>query len=92
MVSFFIVIFVLEIITDMKRLLQIAFSILIGYGLVGFINWDWNITTWEYYNRMCMLLIAVPVWLIAIIMEQLPKNNESTRNDEIIESYYKDKK
>ena len=76
----------------MKRLLQIAFSILIGYGLVGFINWDWNITTWEYYNRMCMLLIAVPVWLIAIIMEQLPKNNESTRNDEIIESYYKDKK
>ena len=76
----------------MKRLLQIAFSILIGYGLVGFINWDWNITTWEYYNRMCMLLIAVPVWLIAIIMEQLPKNDESTRNDEIIESYKENKK
>ena len=94
MVSFFIVIFVLEIITDMKRLLQIIFSILIGYGLVGFINWDWNITTWEYHNRLCMLLIAVPVWLITILIKTADKtiNDESTRNDEIIESYYENKK
>ena len=78
----------------MKRLLQIAFSLLISYGLVGFITWDWNITTWEYYDRLCMLLIAVPVWLIVILTKTADKtiNDESTRNDEIIESYKENKK
>ena len=78
----------------MKRLLQITFSLLISYGLVGFITWDWNITTWEYYDRLCMLLIAVPVWLIVILTKTADKtiNDESTRNDEIIESYKENKK
>ena len=78
----------------MKRLLQIIFSILISYGLVAFITWDWNITTWEYYDRLCMLMIAIPVWLIAILIKTTDKtiNDESTRNDEIIESYYENKK
>ena len=92
---FFIVIFVLEIsIRDMKQLLKIILAIIISYAVMSFITWDWNITTWEYYERVCMLTITLLVWLMMTLVETANKslNDESTRNDEIIESYYENKK
>ena len=59
-----------------------------------FITWDWNITTWEYYQRICMIAITLLVWLLIQLVETADRslNDESTRNDEILDSYYKDKK
>ena len=96
MVSFFIAIFVIEIrttYTNMKQLLKIILAIIISYGLTTFITWDWNITTWEYYQRICMVIIAVVAWITITLVETADKslNDESTRNDEILESYYKNK-
>ena len=69
-VSFFIRIFVIEIrttytnITNMKRLLKIILAIIISYAITTFIIWDWNITIWEDYQRICMVAIALVAWLI----------------------------
>ena len=78
----------------MKRLLKIILAIIISYAIMTFITWDWNITTWEYYQRICMIIIAVVAWLIITLVETADKslNDESTRNDEIIETYYKKQK
>lgn len=79
----------------MKQLLKIILAIIISYALIAFITWDWNISTWEYYQRICMIIIAVVAWLLITIVETADKifsNDESTRNDEIIESYYENKK
>jgi hypothetical protein len=78
----------------MKQLLKIILAIIISYAIMTFITWDWNITTWEYYQRICMIIIAVVAWLIITLVETADKslNDESTRNDEIIETYYKKQK
>jgi hypothetical protein len=78
----------------MKQLLKIILAIIISYAMMTFITWDWNITTWEYYQRICMIIIAVVAWLIITLVETADKslNDESTRNDEIIETYYKKQK
>ena len=78
----------------MKRLLKIILAIIISYAIMTFITWDWNITTWEYYQRICMIIIAVVAWLIITLVETADKslNDESTSNDEIIETYYKKQK
>jgi hypothetical protein len=78
----------------MKQLLKIILAIIISYAMMTFITWDWNITTWEYYQRICMIIIAVVAWLIITLVETADKslNSESTTNDEILESYYKNKK
>lgn len=79
----------------MKQLLKIILAIIISYALIAFITWDWNISTWEYYQRICMIIIAVVAWLLITIVETADKifsNDESTRNDEILESYYENKK
>lgn len=78
----------------MKQLLKIILAIIISYAVMSFITWDWNITTWEYYERVCMLTITLLVWLMMTLVETANKslNDESTRNDEIIESYYENKK
>ena len=78
----------------MKQLLKIILAIIISYAIITFITWNWNITTWEYYQRICMLILAVVAWLMIILVENADKslNDESTRNDEILESYEKNKK
>ena len=79
----------------MKQLLKIILAIIISYALIAFITWDWNISTWEYYQRICMVIIAVVAWLLITIVETADRifsNDESTRNDEILESYYENKK
>ena len=78
----------------MKHLLKTILAIIISYAIMSFITWDWNITTWEYYERVGVLTIALLVWLIMTLVETADRslNDESTRNDEILESYYKDKK
>lgn len=78
----------------MKRLLKIILLFLISYGIVAFITWDWNITTWKYCERACVLAITLLAWFITALVETADKslNDESTRNDEILESYYKNKK
>lgn len=78
----------------MKQLLKTILAIIISYALMSFITWDWNITTWEYYQRICMVIIAVVTWLLITLVETADKtlNDESTRNDEILESYYENKK
>jgi hypothetical protein len=78
----------------MKQLLKIILAIIISYAIMTFITWNWNITTWEYYQRICMIIIAVVAWLIITLVETADKslNDESTRNDEIIETYYKKQK
>ena len=55
-----------------------------------FITWDWNITTWEYYQRICMVIIALVAWLIITLVEtaDFTLNDESTRNDEMLDTYY----
>lgn len=77
----------------MKHLLNIILSVLLGYGLLAFIIWDWNITSWEYYMRLCLLLISIFIWLIITLIENTDKtlNDESTRNDEILDTYYNHK-
>lgn len=78
----------------MKHLLKITLAIIISYAIMSFITWDWNITTWEYYERLGVLTITLLVWLIMTLVETADRslNDESTRNDEILDSYYKDKK
>lgn len=78
----------------MKRLLKIILATIISYAIMSFITWDWNITTWEYYQRICLVIIALVAWLMITLVETADKslNDESTRNDEILESYYKNKK
>jgi hypothetical protein len=78
----------------MKRLLKIILATIISYAIMSFITWDWNITTWEYYQRTCLVIIALVAWLMITLVETADKslNDESTRNDEILESYYKNKK
>ena len=78
----------------MKHLLKTILAIIISYAIMSFITWDWNITTWEYYERVCVLMITLFVWLIMTLVETADRslNDESTRNDEILDSYYKDKK
>ena len=77
----------------MKQLLKIILAIIISYAIMIFITWNWNITTWEYYQRICMLILAVVAWLMIILVENADKslNDESTRNDEILEAYEKTK-
>lgn len=78
----------------MKTLLKIILAIIISYAIVTFITLNWNITTWEYYQRICMVIIAAVAWVIITLVETADKslNSESTTNDEILESYYKNKK
>jgi hypothetical protein len=78
----------------MKQLLKIILAIIISYAIMTFITWNWNITTWEYHHRICMIIISVVAWLLITIVETADKslNDESTRNDEILETYYKNKK
>lgn len=79
----------------MKQLLKIILASIISYALIAFITWDWNISTWEYYQRICMVIIAAIAWLLITIVETADRiftNDESTRNDEILESYYENKK
>ena len=74
----------------MKHLLKITLAIIISYAIMTFITWDWSITTWEYYQRICMVIIAVVAWLIITLVEtaDFTLNDESTRNDEILDTYY----
>jgi predicted DNA-binding protein (MmcQ/YjbR family) len=78
----------------MKQLFKTILTIIISYALMSFITWDWNITTWEYYQRLCMVIIALVTWLLITLVETADRslNDESTRNDEILDSYYKDKR
>jgi hypothetical protein len=78
----------------MKQLFKTILTIIISYALMSFITWEWNITTWEYYQRLCMVIIALVTWLLITLVETADRslNDESTRNDEILESYYKNKK
>ena len=75
----------------MKQLLKIILAIIISYAIMTFISWNWNIATWEYYNRICMIIISVVAWLMMIVVETADKslNDESTRNDEMLETYKK---
>lgn len=74
----------------MKHLLKIALAIIISYAIMTFITWDWSITTWEYYQRICMVIIAVVAWLIITLVEtaDFTLNDESTRNEEMLDTYY----
>lgn len=78
----------------MKRLLQTALLFLISYGIMTFVTLEWNVMIWESYQRVCMLLIFAFSLLIKTIIDtaDFTLNNESTRNDELIESYYENKK
>ena len=78
----------------MKHLLKTILAIIISYAIMSFITWDWNIITWEYYERVCVLMITLFVWLIMTLVETADRslNDESSRNDEILDSYYKDKR
>lgn len=78
----------------MKHLLKTIILLLISYIIVAFITWDWNITSWKYCERACMLAITLFGWFITLLIETADKslNDESTRNDETLESYYKNKK
>ena len=74
----------------MKHLLKITLAIIISYVIMTFITWDWNITTWEYYQRLGMVIVSLLVWLIINLVEtaDFTLNDESTRNDEILDTYY----
>lgn len=74
----------------MKRLLQTALLFLISYGIMTFVTLEWNVMIWESYQRVCMLLIFVFSLLIKTIIDtaDFTLNNESTRNDELLESHY----
>lgn len=78
----------------MKRLLQTALLFLISYGIMTFVTLEWNVIIWESYQRVCMLLIFVFSLLIKTIIDtaDFTLNNESTANDELITSYYINKK
>ena len=78
----------------MKRLLQIALLFLISYGIIAFVILEWNVTIWESYQRLCMIIIFAISILIKTIIDTADNtlNDESTRNDELLESYYENKK
>ena len=78
----------------MKHLLQTALLFLISYGIMVFITLEWNITLWESYQRVCMLLILAISLLIKTIINtaNTTLNDESKIHDELIESYYENKK
>ena len=78
----------------MKHVLNTALAVIISYAIMAFITWDWNIATWEHYERVGMVTILLLVWLIIKLVETADRslNDESTRNDEILDSYYKDKR
>ena len=78
----------------MKHVLNTALAVIISYAIMAFITWDWNIATWEYYERVGMITISLLVWLIIKLVEtaDFTVNDESTRNDEILDSYYSNKK
>ena len=78
----------------MKHVLKTALAVIISYAIMAFITWDWNITTWEYYERVGMITISLLVWLIIKLVEtaDFSLNDESTRNDDILDSYYSNKK
>lgn len=71
-----------------------TWALIISYAIMAFVTWDWNIATWEHYERVGMVVISLLVWLIIKLVETAESelNDDSTRNDEILESYYKDKK
>lgn len=77
----------------MKHVLKIALAVIISYAIMAFISWDWNITTWEYYQRLGMITISLLVWLIIKLVEtaDFSLNDESTRNDEMLDTYYNHK-
>ena len=79
---------------NMKHLLKITLAIVISYAIMAFISWDWNITTWEYYQRLGMVIVSLMIWLLMKLVEtaDFTLNDESTRNDEMLKSYYKNKK
>ena len=79
---------------NMKHVLKTALAVIISYAIMSFITWDWNIATWEHYERVGMITISLLVWLIIKLVEtaDFTLNDESTRNDEILDMYYNDKK
>lgn len=77
----------------MKHVLKTAWAVVISYAIMAFVSWDWNLTTWEYYQRLGMIAISLLVWLIIQLVEtaDFSLNDESTRNDEILDTYYNHK-
>ena len=76
----------------MKRILTIIALMLISYGTMTFITLEWNVFEWENYERVCMLLILSLELLIYTVIESSKTMKEDTTNDEIIESFYENKK
>ena len=78
----------------MKHLLQTALLFLVSYGIMVFITLEWNLTLWESYQRVCMLLVLVFSLLIKSIIDtaNTTLNDKSAIQDELIESYYENKK
>lgn len=76
----------------MKRILTIIALILISYGTMTFITLEWNPFEWENYERVCMLLILSLELLIYTVIESSKTMKPDTTNDEIIESFYENKK
>lgn len=76
----------------MKRILTIIALILISYGTMTFITLEWNVFEWENYERVCMLLILALELLIYTVIESSKTMKPDTTNDEIIESFYENKK
>ena len=79
---------------NMKHVLKTALAVIISYAIMAFITWDWNIATWEHYERVGMITISLLVWLIIKLVEtaDFSLNDESTRNDDILDMYYSNKK
>lgn len=78
----------------MKHLLQTALLFLISYGIMVFITLEWNLTLWESYQRVCVLLVLAISLLIKTIIDtaNTTLNDKSAIQDELIESYYENKK
>ena len=76
----------------MKRILTIIELILISYCTMIFITLEWNVFKWENYERVCMLLILALELLIYTVIESSKTMKPDTTNDEIIESFYENKK
>ena len=77
----------------MKHLLKITLAIIISYAIMAFITWNWNITTWESHQRICMMVISLITWIMITLVETADStlNNENTRNDEMLDTYYNHK-
>lgn len=78
----------------MKHLLQTSLLFLISYGIMVFITLEWNLTLWESYQRVCVLLVLAISLLIKTIIDtaNTTLNDKSAIQDELIESYYENKK